>query len=197
LQSDPWLKENITKIENADLSIMNNTEEFAFWLNAYNIITLKAVCEEQQKNPDWKGNLSLFSKIKFFYINKHVAAGRKLSLYFLENKILRKKFKDPRIHFAINCASISCPFLPNKLFQPSNLDEFLEDLTSDFINNQNSVIFRDNTLRVSRIFKWYKKDFKSKGGVIPFIRQYWKGNEIPDNLKLEYLDYDWQVNYID
>ncbi|MCE7735290.1 MAG: DUF547 domain-containing protein, partial [Candidatus Heimdallarchaeota archaeon] len=130
----------------------------------------------------------------FFYLRKHKVAGMKLSLYTLENKILRKKFKDPRIHFAINCASISCPFLPGKLFLPENLSEFLEDLTEQFVNNQNSVILKENILYVSRIFKWYKKDFKGHGGVIPFIQKYWKGEKFSNNTKLKYLHYDWEIN---
>lgn len=196
LHTDPWLKDNIAQIEDVDIDNYSHNEKFAFWLNAYNLITLKGVCQELQKNPNWQGNTSLFSKIRFFYLRKHKVAGKKISLYSLENKILRNEYKDPRIHFAINCASISCPFLPGKLFQPENLFEFLEDLTEQFINNQNSVILKEKILYVSRIFKWYKKDFKQHGGVISFIQKYWKGENFPEDIKLKYLEYDWHINSV-
>ncbi|MHA2097472.1 MAG: DUF547 domain-containing protein [Candidatus Kariarchaeaceae archaeon] len=194
LMSDGWLEKKILELESAETPDHQTFEEFSFWLDTYNLLTLHAVSNELNKNPNWKGNLSLWSKIKFFYLTKYTVAGKKISLYTLENKILRKRFKDPRLHFAINCASISCPVLPNKLFSDVMLDEYLEELTYQFINDQHSVILEGPIIRVNRIFKWYKKDFKNSGGVISFIQKYWKGEPIPNDVIIKYLDYDWHIN---
>ena len=104
LENDPWFHEQIQQIQNTDINKLSYKEEFVFWLNAYNILTIKTVHSRLQTNPKWKGNSSYLTRFKFFILTKHDVGGKKISLYTLENKILRKKFKDPRIHFAINCA---------------------------------------------------------------------------------------------
>ena len=78
-----------------------------------------------EKKPDWRGVTTVWSKFLFFILKKHRIAGRKLSLYTLENKIIRK-FGDPRIHFALNCASGSCPNLPGSLFNAETLNDYLD-----------------------------------------------------------------------
>ncbi|MHA2250060.1 MAG: DUF547 domain-containing protein [Candidatus Kariarchaeaceae archaeon] len=195
LKNDPWLNENIKKIQTTDISSLNIDEQFAFWLNAYNLLTIKSVCNELENNPAWKGNMSLIAKLRFFILRKHEVAYRKLSLYHIENKILRKEFKDPRIHFALNCASTSCPFLPGQLFQASNLDEYLDNLTFNFFNQQIGIDIENSTIFLSKIFKWYKKDFDKSGGVLSFIKKYWRGKTpIPANPTIKYVEYDWGIN---
>ena len=120
-----------------------------------------------------------------------------MNLRYLENEILRKKFKDPRIHFAINCASTSCPFLPDRLFDSETLDEFLDNLTSDFISNPMNVSYNSesNILKLSLIFKWYSKDFGNKYDLVKFLHRY-NGN-IPQEgkgLRIKFFKYDWSIN---
>lgn len=194
LKNDNWLDDQLESLNKTDLLDLDRSSQFAFWLNAYNLITLKAVLNELEKNQNWKGVTSFYSKFKFFYLKKHRIANQSISLYNLENKILRKQFKDPRLHFAINCASISCPILPGKLFEGESLDEYLEALTSEFINNQHSVKYKNNELEINPIFKWYRKDFNVAGGVISFINKYLDGEKIPSSAKIKYIDYDWKVN---
>ncbi|MHA1910173.1 MAG: DUF547 domain-containing protein [Candidatus Kariarchaeaceae archaeon] len=197
LKNDPWLTNQLEKLVNTNLKELSHQEEFAFWLNSYNLLTLKGVLIELEKNPSWKGNLSLFSKIKFFYLRKFKVANRKMSLYNLENKILRRNFKDPRIHFAINCGSISCPYLPNRLFDAEGLDEFLHSLTRYFINMEEQVFYNEeeDKLYLNPIFKWYRKDFKQDGGVVEFIKKYWNGPiEKLNRSKIAYLPYNWKLN---
>lgn len=194
LMKDSWLNENLEKLRDTKIEDLSYNEQFAFWLNAYNLLTLHAVAKEIERNNKWKGNLSYFSKIRFFGLRRYSMGGKKISLYSLENKILRKKFKDPRIHFAINCASLSCPYLPGKLFHANTLETYLEELTSQFINEQNAVIYDKNILRLNPIFKWYKKDFKASGGIISFINKYRKGPKISNDSKIEYLEYNWHLN---
>lgn len=195
LQNDPWLKEQLEIIQTTDIHQFSRQEEFVFWLNAYNLLILKAVCDKLANNRNWKGNISYFAKFNFFALKKYAVGGKKLSLYTIENKILRKKFNDPRIHFAINCASKSCPILPNRLFQVDTLEQTLENLTENFINSDH-VRFDEssNELWLNPIFDWYKKDFKSSGGLVEFIKKYWHGPLIPEEIKIKFLKYDWSLN---
>lgn len=197
LDNDPWFHQQIQQIQDIDLNKLSDKEEFVFWLNTYNILTIKAVNNRLQNDPKWNGNSSYLSKFKFFWLTKHNVGGQKISLYKLENKILRKKFKDPRIHFAINCASKSCPILPNRLFDINNLEATLENLTEIFINDESNVRFdtTNKILYLNLIFKWYKKDFKVSGGIVEFIRKYYKNTaEIIQNPKIKYIKYDWTLN---
>ncbi|UCG01483.1 MAG: DUF547 domain-containing protein [Candidatus Heimdallarchaeota archaeon] len=201
LKKDEWLIDQVQHLKTADLHNMNQNEEFAFWLNAYNILTIKGVYIELERNPNWKGNLSLFNKIRFFFLRRFNVAGKKINLRNLENKILRKRFKDPRIHFAINCASKSCPNLPKRLFDPETLDKFLDSLTLSFINDKDHVFLdtEKDILYLNPIFKWYTKDFEIQGGVKGFILKYLQDAEksIIETYKkarIKYIKYDWSIN---
>ncbi len=196
IKNDAWFQEQITTIKNADISNYSYNEEFAFWLNTYNLLTIEGVRIELKRKSNWKGNLTLLSKFKFFILRKFKVGKRKLSLNYIEHKILRKKFKDPRIHFVINCGSVSCPFLPNQLISPDKIDKTLDGLTSFFINSGN-VIFdnQTNELLISKIFKWYKRDFNRNGGVLQFILRYWKKETFSTDIeKIKYAKYNWNLN---
>ena len=199
LRSDEDFKRQIEQIEKTDLTILSYQEEFAFWINAYNLLTLKGVFKELEKNSEWKGNLSWWSKVKFFYLRRYKVAGKKINLYNIENRILRKKFKDPRLHFAINCASKSCPFLPDKMFKAESLDTLLDQLTRNFVNDGQNVNFdsENGILWLNQIFNWYKKDFETVGGVKRFILTY-LNNMVDEsaflNAKMNFLKYNWELN---
>lgn len=201
LKNDIWLIEQFQRLKSADLQDMTYNEEFAFWLNVYNILTIKGVYMELERNPDWKGNISFLSKVRFFFLRRFNVGGKKINLRNLENKILRKRFKDPRIHFAINCASKSCPNLPNRLFTAENLNKYLDSLTIGFINDTDHVFLdsEKDILYLNPIFKWYEKDFDAQGGVKNFILYFLKdvGKTIPESVKrakIEYFTYDWSIN---
>ena len=153
LSQDKWLADQIEYIRNVSISNMTDTEQFVFWINTYNILTLYSVQLELAKKPNWKGNISPISKLKFFISRKHEVDGQKLSLYHIENSILRKQFGDPRIHFALNCGSISCPYLPERLFTVENIEDYLDDMASNFINEQRGVVLNGDIVYLSRIFK--------------------------------------------
>ncbi|MHA1521504.1 MAG: DUF547 domain-containing protein [Promethearchaeota archaeon] len=197
LAGDSWLQEKLIEFEQTSLVNLDHYEVFAFWINAYNLLILKSALSRLAKNPSWKGNLSVWSKFRFFSLTKHRIAQQKMSLTYLEHQILRKRFGDPRLHFAINCASASCPVLFNRLYSGKNLDEFLTRQTESFVADSNQVHFvpEKNTLYLNPIFKWYRGDFKGAGGIIPFINKY-MGNEhqIPEKAKIKFLKYDWSLN---
>ena len=197
LEQDEEVRNLIRQIEEEDISGYSNKEKFAFWLNAYNLLVLKSVLGKLKKDPNWNGNTSFFRKLKFFVIEKHKVAGQKVSLLSLENKILRKEFKDPRIHFAINCGSVGCPILPPDLFTEENLEDYLEHLTSEFINSSEVTIdLEKGTLEVSQIFKMYKKDFQGEYGIKQFIKRYRRDIPNIDDLRIKYKPYDWKLNNV-
>jgi len=198
IKKDTWFLDRIKEFEDMEVTALSHDDEFAFWLNAYNLFTIKAVLNVLEKKNKWKGNLTTISRFKFFVLRKHKIAGKLMSLSKLESKIIRHKFKDPRIHFAINCGSASCPVLYGRLFQGDNLNELLENVSTNFVNNKTQVNFDESSkiLKLNPIFKWYKKDFKNwEGGVVPFIKKYWKGSiEQLDHVKIKYFKYDWGIN---
>ncbi|MCK4797864.1 MAG: DUF547 domain-containing protein, partial [Spirochaetes bacterium] len=190
IKNDTWFLDKIKEFETMDLSALSHDDEFAFWLNAYNLFTIKAVLKVLEKKNQWKGNLTTISRFKFFVLRKHKIAGKLMSLSSLESKIIRRKFKDPRIHFAINCGSASCPVLYDRLFHGNTLNEILENVSTNFVNNSTQVNFDESSkiLNLNPIFKWFKKDFKNwAGGVVPFIKRYWNGQiEKLDHAKIKY-----------
>ena len=117
-----------------------------------------------------------------------------MSFLHLENEIIRKKFSEPRLHFALNCASRSCPPLHQQPFQAKELDRVLEDLTVEFLN-KNPYAFQEteSKIELSKIFKWYEEDFGGHKNFIPFINRYRK-QPLPLTKKVSFLDYDWHLN---
>ena len=197
----------VESLGNFDLAeLKSKNEKLAFWINTYNMITVYAVIKAIEKDPQFvkQGNNSLFSKFRFFYLNKYVISGKKYNLLDIENKILRKKCKEPRIHFALVCGAGSCPVLKNGLYSSGDIDKELDIAAQIFINSPKGIkLDKDNnTIQISRIFKWYKKDFgKEKNSVLRFISRYHPEKEYIetniDILKIRYLDYNWGLNIKD
>jgi hypothetical protein len=197
IQNDLWLFNQLTKIQFANPWKMEHQEAFAFWINAYNLLTIKGVLDRLKKDPEWKGVLGLWTKYRFFVGDKHLVAGKRFSLSHIEHKILRNQFQDPRLHFAINCASSSCPVLYDRLFRGDSLDSWLDTVVKNFVNNDAQVRYDpvSHILWVNPIFKWYKKDFAPVGGIRVFINKYLdKSLVLPHNLKIRYFSYDWSLN---
>jgi hypothetical protein len=124
--------------------------------------------------------------------------GRMVSLDHIEHDILRVKFKDPRIHVAINCASKSCPPLLNEPYEGQTLEDQLDQQAKNFINSGKYNFLKGDTLFISMIFKWFKEDFSDQP--LLFIRQYAStdlkkslGTQSGD-IKINYLEYNWALN---
>ncbi len=162
---------------------MKNKERFALYINVYNAYTIKLILanfEDAKPPASIKDIGSFFSKpwsIKFVNVG-----GKIYTLDNIENDILRPTFKDARIHFAVNCASKSCPPLISVPYSGTNLDQQLNDNTIAFINNERENRLIGNTLHISPIFKWFKEDFHNNP--IDFFKQYSKGN-LKKNLALK------------
>lgn len=174
-------------------------ERFAFWINAYNLLAIKAVLDQYPARSIRDGGTLLTSIWK-----KKVggAAGREYALDDIEHGILRPEFKDPRVHVAIVCASLSCPDLRREPFTGARLDAQLDDQARRFLGNPTKGLALSpdgRSARVSSIFKWFRDDFAPAGGALAFIRAK-AGPELAPRLAgltdagLAYLDYDWSLN---
>ena len=168
---------------------------FAFYINAYNAWTLKLILTGYPGVESIKDLGTLFAspwKKKIARID-----GKTLTLDQIEHDILRPEFKDARVHFAINCAALSCPPLRSEPYDAHRLDSQLTEATVDFINRGDRNYLQGATLYLSRIFKWFNGDFTPD--VVEFVRQYAAG-ELKKSLseskkvKVDYLDYDWSLN---
>jgi hypothetical protein len=189
---DAYLDE-LAKIKPDTLS---RNDRFAFYANAYNAWTIKLILSGYPGVESIKDLGSFFKspwKKEFVRIG-----GRIITLDSIEHDILRPQFKDPRVHVAVNCASKSCPSLWGEPFIGNRLDAQLNAATRAFINNPKFNRIENNTLYVSRIFKWFSEDFNDD--IIGFFEQYASGelkNTITarrSSLEVEYLDYDWSLN---
>jgi hypothetical protein len=154
------LKSLLADIAEHDLSDSTRDEQLAFYLNAYNLLTLHQVLECIRRDSNWPGPVSLLQKLHFFMGMRHSVAGSKMNLITLENGVIRRRFREPRIHFALNCASTSCPHLAGALFRADTLESDLEHLAAQFIRSEEVRYDPSaNLLTVSPLFKWYRRDF--------------------------------------
>lgn len=182
--------------ENApDRNTWSKNEQLAYWINAYNAFTVKLIVDNypvksiRDLGPALK--IPLIKDVwhyKFFKIG-----GVESSLDEIEHSILRKEFEEPRIHFAINCASVSCPPLLNEAFTADKLDSQLTKVAVGFINDPTRNKITTDQAQISSIFSWFKGDFNKKGTLIDFLNLYSKV-KIKPSAKISHLDYNWDLN---
>ncbi len=186
-QLDDYLSYLESTSPNKDWS---DNKEKAFWINAYNAYTLKMILD----NYPLKSITNISNNGKNAWKTPFAKVGNKTyTLDHIEHEILRKKFKDPRIHVGVNCASVSCPKLANFAFTEENIETELEMLMKDFINDSNRNKLDSKKVQISEIFNWFKEDFTAKGSVIDYINKYAK-NPVNKKAKIKYLAYNWNLN---
>jgi hypothetical protein len=172
-------------------------ERLAYWINAYNAFTIQIVIRHYPVNgiKEIATGLNIPFVSTTWDINFIQIGGEKINLNRIEHGIIRKEFNEPRIHFAVNCASVSCPKLRNEAYTADRLEMQLEDQTRTFINNQEkNIIISPDQAEVSKLFSWFSGDFKKKvPSVIDFINQY-SQIKLHKNAKLNYLEYNWALN---
>jgi len=171
-------------------------DQFAFYVNAYNAWTIKLILTGYPGVKSIKDMGTWFAspwKKKICRIN-----GKVLTLDDIEHNILRPRFKDPRVHFAVNCASKGCPKLMSEPYHGQILNRQLDDAARGFVNDPKKNYLDGDTLYVSSIFKWFAEDFDHD--VLAFFSKYASG-ELKDQLSagsrpvnIKYLDYDWSLN---
>ena len=163
----------------------DKNDSLAYFINAYNAVTVKLILDNYP--------LKSIRDIKDPWDSKSLnLPNNRLTLNDIEHKVLRK-MDDPRIHFAINCASASCPQLSNEAFRASKVQKQLEEATSLFINDTSKNQISEKNIGLSKIFLWFSKDFGSKKERIAFIQKY-SQKPFKDNAKIKYQEYDWSLN---
>jgi hypothetical protein len=171
------------------ISGLSKKDQLAFYLNAYNAWILH---EALGKYPTKSVKDALFT---FFLSQRLKVAGEAMSFNHLEKDIIRPKFGEPRVHFALNCASRSCPPLNREAFQGAKLDGQLEALAVAFVNTPKGVDYSaaSKSAALSKIFDWYKEDFQSAGGPVAFINTRRK-SPLPNDTTITYQAYNWTLN---
>ncbi len=196
------LKRYLTTLETTDVTRLDRNEQFAFWANLYNAKTIDVVLDHYPVRSIRDINLGggLFAaitggpwKAKIVKVN-----GQALSLDDIEHVILRGLFKDYRVHFAVNCASVGCPNLSADAFRGEGLDDHLERNGRAFINSPRGVRLQDGRLHLSNIFSWFKSDFgDTDARLIQHIRKYadadLKAGLAHVTAVADYF-YDWNLN---
>lgn len=190
------LKKYLNMLEsNAPAKSWSKDEKLAYWINAYNAFTIQLILDNaDQKITSIK---DIGSKIKIPFVNtpwdvKFInIGGQKMDLNNIEHGIIRKQFKEPRIHFALVCAAKSCPPLRNEAFVASRLDKQLQDQGEKFINDPSKNKITISSAKVSKILDWYGGDFdKSK---VDIINDYSKV-KVNKDASVSYMDYNWALN---
>lgn len=194
LQDSTKLNSYLSEVsENPPGKDWSKDEKLAYWINAYNAFTVKLIVDHYptESIKDIKSGIPFINSvwdIQFFEIG-----GREMDLNHIEHSILRKEFDEPRIHFAIVCASKSCPKLLNEAFTAERLEQQLQQQAVDFINDPTKNRITKNEIEISQIFNWFKGDFTKEMKLQAFIDKY-SQIKVIDNAKISFMDYNWRLN---
>ncbi len=198
LKSDGEFQKLVSRLNSVrEDSLKTKDEKLTFWINTYNILAAKMVAD-RFPIKSIKDAGSLFTRV-WKKPAGHVA-GKERTLDEIEHEILRK-MDEPRIHVAIVCASVSCPDLRLEAFKTDSLNAQLDDQMKRFLQSSEKGMRIDkkiNRVYLSSIFKWFKDDFESRGGVLKFVSSY-VSPEVAKALSnpridVSYLDYNWGIN---
>lgn len=187
------LQKYIRELTAKDPRAYNKKEQFAYWVNLYNALTVNLILNEYP--------LSSITKLGGFFSfgpwNDKITlvAGEKLTLNDIEHRILRPIWKDSRIHYAVNCASLGCPDLLDKAFSAQNTQALLDSAAIQFTNSKKGAYIEGETLTLSSIYEWYGVDFgKDEQKILAQIDSYRKGQKLEGwTGKIKY-DYNWNLN---
>jgi hypothetical protein len=180
-----------SQVTEAEFGRWTREQQMAFLINAYNAHTVEKVL---MRYPEIR---SIWDFGRFFgnpfRERFFVLLGGPKSLDDLEHGILRKRYAEPRIHFAVNCASVGCPMLREEAYSAAHLERQLDEQAQRFLSDRSRNRYRDGRLEVSRIFDWFKEDFEPRE---QYLMRYagLLGAPPGTNPALVFLDYDWSLN---
>ena len=201
IAGDQSFKSYMDSLKSAELDSMTRDGQLAFWLNAYNAVTIDKVIKWKPKKSVRATLIpGIWTSTKFFTSREHTVAGKRLSQDDIEHEILRKQLKEPRIHFAIICASSGCPPLPRWAYTQENVQAKLEEETRKYINSERGtrIDSAKNQLYLSKLFDWFAGDFEyASGSVLDYIRTYIDKSALAfldQNPKIKWLEYNWALN---
>jgi len=191
------LKRYIDTLTAIPISAYNRDEQRAYWINLYNALTVNVVLDHYPVKSIRQIKPGVFS-IGPWRKKRITVEGAELSLDDIEHRILRPIWRDPRIHYALNCASIGCPNLLNQAFTAANSEKLLTNAAHAYINNARGAEVRNGRLVVSSIYKWYKEDFgNTDQGVIDHLRRYAEpalATQLRQIKRIAADRYDWTLN---
>lgn len=198
IQADDRLAAYLAQLNRVDPNAFaTQNERLALWINAYNAFAIKGILD--QYSP-----MTFVGRYRYFVSRDYGVGGQTMNLYDLERQVLIAEFHEPRIHFAIVCASMSCPWLQPWAYQADRLDEELESVTKAFMNDPTKNRFdRENKVaHLSMIFRWFSEDFEAhSGSVLKYVQKYVSDPDVAYDLetssyRVEFLEYDWRLNGI-
>ncbi|WP_026902643.1 DUF547 domain-containing protein [Pedobacter glucosidilyticus] len=184
------LQQYLKSLVNVKVSTLSKDEQLAFWINIYNAATIDQILRNYPVKSimDISGGKVWDQKLPYTF------AGKSYTLNEIEKVKLIEELNDARVHFAVNCAAVSCPKLLNKAYTADNVQSLLNANTSAFLNNTEFNKLSPSKAQLSNIFNWYKADFaKAEGSVAAFINKYAKV-KIKENTPLSYINYNWSLN---
>ncbi|WP_085901957.1 DUF547 domain-containing protein [Kiloniella majae] len=196
------LKEHLKYLQNIKVSNLNRDQQLAYWVNLYNAATVNLILEHMPVESIRDINISpgLFASGPW---GKKILRieGEKVSLNDIEHGILRPGWKDPRIHYVLNCASLGCPDLPKEVITAAEYDAQLTAAARRFIDHPRAVNIGDNNEAVvSSIYVWFKEDFGgSDASVLDHLRTYASKERQKELMKIRSIDnhtYDWDLNSV-
>jgi hypothetical protein len=199
LKTDARLPAVIARLEQTDLAPLSRAEQLAYWINTYNAVTLKLMADAWPVESIMKINGGKPWDLPLF--TPH-GAGTAITLNHIEHDIVRKQFDEPRIHFVLVCAAISCPPLISEPYEASKLEAQLERQTRAFLRDlrRNRYDAAEHRLRLSPLFDWYANDFGGANRVPDYVRPYLREADQRALSKVKrppavvFTDYNWSPN---
>lgn len=193
------LREYLERMSQTEISRHNRDQQRAFWINLYNAITIDVVLKDYPIESIREIRSGVFSpgpwKLELIEIEDEA-----LTLDDIEHRILRPLWRDPRVHYAVNCASIGCPNLQDRAFTAANTDNLLNQGAFEYVNHPRGARVVDGKLRVSSIYRWFEADFgDSEAGVIAHLKQYAETdlrNALDGVDGIDDDHYDWNINVV-
>lgn len=214
--------DQLASVSEEDFAGWSRDERLAFWINAYNAFTVKAIIDNYPIGRNFSLSALIYPKNSIRQIDgvwdelEFRAAGRSVTLNQIEHEILRKEFNEPRIHSAIVCASIGCPDLLDEPYVAHKIDHQLHKATVSFVNNPDKgvrISRSEGEVSLSKIFNWFGGDFvpdyntselfkdksEKERAVLNFVRKHLKSDDekeflISNDFSVSYMDYDWRLN---
>lgn len=194
------LKQYIQYLENIAIEQYTRDEQYAFWMNLYNAVTVNLILEHYPVKSIRNIGSSVFGIVKNGPWGKKLVRinNTEITLNDIEHRILRPLWNDPRTHYGLNCASLGCPNLAKRAFNAKTLHTDLDTLARAFINHPRGVTVKKGKLTVSSIYHWFKEDFGGNDqGVIKHIKRY-ANPELLEKLKgidaINRHQYNWKLN---
>ncbi len=207
-QDKPILDRLRNQMAAVNAAVLSRPEQLAYWINLYNISVVGLVADNYPVESIRDLSTDPILRLNVFKKPSVQVRGGTLSLDDVENEKIREAFKDPRIHFAINCAAESCPPIRPEPFTGARIDQQLDDQARKFLNGPRGVRLErleddggDLTLHATKILDWFKDDFASwGGGAIPFLEKYLTPDKVKridaakGKVEFEFDDYSWKLN---